>query len=64
MVVSSSAPAPADLYAAFCGTPPDLFGQQLGGLLMLGIGTPIYLGGGLWLTALALRGADGEREAA
>jgi putative membrane protein len=44
-----------DLYAAFCGTPPDLFGQRLGGLLMLGIGTPAYLLGGLRLTALALR---------
>jgi len=45
----------ADLYAAFCGTAPDLFGQRLGGLLMLGIGTPIYLLGGLWLTSLTLR---------
>ncbi|EYD75285.1 putative protein-signal peptide and transmembrane prediction [Rubellimicrobium mesophilum DSM 19309] len=45
----------ADLYAAFCGTPPDLFGQRLGGLLMLGIGTPIYLLAGLWLTGLSLR---------
>ena len=45
----------ADLYAAFCGTPPDLFGIRLGGLLMLGIGTPIYLIGGLWLTSLTLR---------
>ena len=44
-----------DLYAAFCGTPPDLFGQRLGGLLMLGIGTPVYLIGGLWLTSLTLR---------
>lgn len=44
-----------DLYAAFCGTPPDLLGQQLGGLLMLAIGTPVYLVGGLWLTGLALR---------
>lgn len=45
----------ADLYAAYCGTPPDLFGQRLGGLLMLGIGTPVYLLGGLWLTSLRLR---------
>jgi putative membrane protein len=44
-----------DLYAAFCGTSPDVFGQRLGGLLMLGIGTPIYLVAGLWLTGLALR---------
>lgn len=53
-----------DLYADFCGTPPDLFGQRLGGLLMLGIGTPIYLIGGLWLTAVALRAPDGTGEAA
>ena len=44
-----------DLYAAACGTAPDLFGQRLGGLLMLGIGTPIYLLGSLWLTSLSLR---------
>ena len=49
-----------DLYAAYCGTPPDLFGQRLGGLLMLGIGTPIYLVGGLWLTAIALRDPSEE----
>ncbi|PZX56289.1 cytochrome c oxidase assembly protein [Cereibacter changlensis] len=47
-----------DLYAEICGTPPSLPGQQLGGLLMLGIGTPIYLFGGLWLTASALRRPD------
>ncbi|KZY34237.1 cytochrome-c oxidase, partial [Roseovarius sp. HI0049] len=35
--------APRDLYAEFCGTPPDLSGQQIGGMLMLGIGTPVYL---------------------
>ncbi|MGZ9811463.1 cytochrome c oxidase assembly protein [Pseudoroseicyclus sp. H15] len=46
--------APRDLYFAFCGTSPDLSGQQLGGMLMLGIGTPIYLTVGLVLTAQAL----------
>ena len=46
--------APRDLYAAICGRAPDLDAQQLGGLLMLGIGTPIYLVAGLWLTARAL----------
>jgi putative membrane protein len=46
--------APRDLYAELCGTPPDLTGQQLGGLLMLGIGTPVYLAGGLWLVRRAL----------
>lgn len=47
--------APRDVYAAFCGTPPDLPAQQAGGLLMLGIGTPVYLAGGVWLAALGLR---------
>ncbi|MDS9468888.1 cytochrome c oxidase assembly protein [Paracoccus sp. MBLB3053] len=46
--------APRDLYAALCGTAPDLRGQQLGGIIMLGIGTPIYLLAGLSLTASAL----------
>lgn len=53
--------ASKDLYAAFCGTPPDIFGQRLGGLLMLGIGTPIYLVAGLWLAGLALRAPREER---
>jgi putative membrane protein len=47
------------------GHGPDaaLAGQQLGGLVMLGLGTPIYLVTGLWLTAQALRDPrhDGER---
>lgn len=46
--------APRDLYAAVCGTAPDLAGQQWGGLLMLGIGTPVYLLAGIALTAKAL----------
>ncbi len=46
--------APRDLYAALCGTEPNLGAQQLGGLLMLGIGTPVYLSGGLWLVRRAL----------
>lgn len=46
--------APRDLYAELCGTAPDLTGQQMGGLLMLGIGTPVYLAGGLWLVRRAL----------
>ena len=41
--------APRDLFAEVCGTLPDLTAQQLGGLLMLGIGTPIYLVAGVWL---------------
>jgi putative membrane protein len=46
--------APRDLYAAICGRAPDLAAQQIGGLLMLGIGTPIYLIAGLILVARAL----------
>jgi putative membrane protein len=46
--------APRDLYAAICGTAPDLTGQQAGGMLMLAIGTPVYLLGGLLLTGRAL----------
>ena len=46
--------APRDLYAGICGLAPDLSAQQLGGLLMLGIGTPVYLVAGLVLTGRAL----------
>lgn len=46
--------APRDLYAEICGRAPDLDAQQLGGLLMLGIGTPVYLVAGLALVARAL----------
>jgi putative membrane protein len=46
--------APQDLYAAICGRGDDLGGQQLGGLLMLAIGTPVYLVGGLILVARSL----------
>ncbi|SFB85890.1 cytochrome c oxidase assembly protein [Tropicimonas isoalkanivorans] len=46
--------APRDLYADMCGTAPDLAGQQGGGMLMLAIGTPVYLVAGLMLTARAL----------
>lgn len=47
--------APRDIYAEICGTAPDLSGQQIGGMLMLAIGTPVYLIAGLWLTGQALR---------
>ena len=46
--------APRDLYAAWCGTAPDLPAQQTGGMVMLAIGTPIYLIAGLWLSGSAL----------
>ena len=46
--------APRDLYAEICGRAANLGGQQLGGLLMLGIGTPVYLIAGLVLVARAL----------
>jgi putative membrane protein len=44
--------------SAVCGGPAD---QQLGGMIMLGIGTPIYLVAGVVLTARAL--AQAERAA-
>lgn len=47
--------AGADVYAQWCGTPPDLPAQQVGGMMMLGIATPAYLLGGLVLAARALR---------
>lgn len=47
--------APADLYAGMGGRAPDLGGQQLGGILMLAIGTPVYLVAGLALTAVVLK---------
>ncbi|QYX56889.1 cytochrome c oxidase assembly protein [Roseovarius sp. SCSIO 43702] len=47
--------APNDLYAEICGRAPNLTGQQLGGMLMLGIGTPIYLFGALALARSSLR---------
>lgn len=47
--------APRDLYAEICGTAPSLSGQQWGGMLMLAIGTPVYLLAGLTLVARALR---------
>lgn len=47
--------APSDLYAEICGRDPSLSGQQLGGILMLAIGTPIYLVGALVLAARVVR---------
>ncbi len=47
--------APHDLYAGAHGGAGDLAGQQLGGLLMLGIGTPVYLLGALALAARVIR---------
>ncbi|RYH04533.1 cytochrome-c oxidase [Salipiger sp. IMCC34102] len=44
--------APRVLYAPGCVG--SLAEQQLGGMLMLAIGTPIYLVAGLWLTGRAL----------
>ena len=46
--------APRDLYAHVCGTVPDLAGQAGGGMLMLAIGTPVYLLAGVALAARAL----------
>ncbi|MFD2739464.1 cytochrome c oxidase assembly protein [Sulfitobacter aestuarii] len=50
--------APRDLFAAICGLAPDLGQQQIGGLLMLGIGTPVYLIGGLILVHGVLEGGE------
>ena len=47
--------APRDLYADWCGTAPNLSGQQVGGMLMLAIGTSVYLIAGLVLTGMSLR---------
>lgn len=45
--------ASRELYpSGICGGPAD---QQMGGIIMLGLGTPIYLLAGLVLTARALR---------
>ena len=41
--------------SAICGGPID---QQMGGMIMLGLGTPIYLVAGLMLTARALGGSE------
>ncbi|MDQ1900242.1 cytochrome c oxidase assembly protein [Paracoccus sp. WLY502] len=46
--------APRDLYADFCGTVPALDAQAVGGMLMLAIGTPVYLAAGVALAARAL----------
>lgn len=48
--------APVDLYSEICGRMPFLHGQQAGALVMLGIGMPVYLVGGLRLAARALAG--------
>ena len=46
--------ASRDLYAGHHGAPADLAAQQVGGLVMLGIGTPVYLIGGLALVRRVL----------
>ncbi|MGR3571830.1 cytochrome c oxidase assembly protein [Brevirhabdus sp.] len=52
--------APAPLYGQWA----DLWGQQVGGMLMLGIGTPIYLIAGLRLVSLALRSKEPRHDPA
>ncbi|MBE3637623.1 cytochrome c oxidase assembly protein [Mangrovicoccus sp. HB182678] len=47
------------LYAAICYGADPLADQRMGGMLMLAIGTPVYLAAGLWLVARRL-GAEGE----
>lgn len=48
--------APGDLYTATHHRAPDLAGQQIGGMLMLAIGTPVYLLGALGLARRSLLG--------
>jgi putative membrane protein len=55
--------APAPLYSGSCALCGSLPGQQLGGILMLALGTPVYLVGGLWLVSRALGTSAGERAA-
>ena len=43
--------APGDLYGG-----SDVAGQQIGGMLMLAVGTPVYILGGLVLTRRSLQG--------
>ena len=50
--------APRDLYAGQLGLLPQLSAQQFGGMIMLAIGTPVYLVAGLALTARAVREAE------
>ncbi len=52
--------APAPLYHAAAEGGAGLDAQRLGGLVMLGVGTPAYLLGGLWLVARALRDPAAE----
>lgn len=46
--------APVDLYVGAHGA--DLAGQQIGGMLMLAIGTPVYILGGVFLMRRTLHG--------
>ena len=55
--------APTAIYAAACPICGSVEGQQMGGLLMLAIGTPVYLLGGLWLVSRALRAPGGAQQA-
>ena len=55
--------APVAVYAGACPICSSVQGQQMGGLLMLAIGTPVYLLGGLWLVSRALRAPGGTQQA-
>lgn len=46
------------LYSAICFGADPLADQQAGGMLMLAIGTPIYLAAGLWLVYRELEGGE------
>jgi putative membrane protein len=55
--------APSAIYAGTCPICGSLEGQQLGGMLMLAVGTPVYLLGALWLVSRALGSLEPERQA-
>jgi putative membrane protein len=44
-------------HAGGAGAPGAVADQQLGGVIMLLVGGAVYLAGGLWLTAVAMRPA-------
>lgn len=56
--------SPRPLYELHGSTASALADQQLGGMVMLGIGTPVYLIAGLALVGAVLRGQEGGRREA
>lgn len=52
--------APRPLYTAVCFGPDPLSDQQLGGMLMLAVASPVYLAAGLWKLRQTLDGPASE----